>query len=154
MAQYRVYEIEDKTTSTGKALKKLVLQGIGKQYPDKNVTMWADHPLFEEIAAGQTIDVELEIKDGAPNPKGGFYKNKTVLKPGQAMRAPQDALESRSMNAINLKVLPILEAIYGRLGLIMKAQGIKADESAYPKMDETNDAHTLDEMDLSDAPPF
>ena len=62
MTQYKVYELEDKTTATGKTLKKLVLQGEGKQYPDKNVTMWSDHPLFDSVAVEQSIDVELYVK--------------------------------------------------------------------------------------------
>lgn len=52
MSRYKVYESEDRMTPNGKALKKLVLQGEGKQYPDKSVTMWADHPLFEETVVG------------------------------------------------------------------------------------------------------
>lgn len=88
MAKYKVYECEAKVTGNGKELKKLVLQGEGKQYPDKNVTMWPNHPLYAEVAAGQTIDVEIDIQDSkTPNPKGGFYKNKTVINQTGAQQA-------------------------------------------------------------------
>lgn len=117
--KYKVYECEDKTTTTGKALKKLVLQGEGKQYPDKNVTMWANHPLFEEIAAGQTIDVELDVKDSKePNPHGGFYKNKTVIdasrpvsttNPHPTTNSPLTPNGDRLANLIEFKILPLLE---------------------------------------------
>ena len=45
--------------------------------------MWSDHPLFGTIAPGQEHQLELDEKDGNPNPNGGFYKDRTVLKPGQ-----------------------------------------------------------------------
>lgn len=158
--EYKVYEMEDKVTPNGKTLKKLVLQGTGKQYPDKNVTMWADHPLFEDLVIGQKIDVELDVKESTtPNPHGGFYKNKTVIgprgaaKPSQTPKMPAtDTLESRSMNALTLKVLPLLEAIHGRLGLLMKAQGIKVDDAKIEYPEHTPTA--FDEIDLTDKPPF
>lgn len=166
--EYKVFDVEEKVTQTGKSLKKLTLQGEGKQYPDKNVTMWSDHPLFANIAAGQKIDVELDIKDSTvPNPHGGFYKNKTVIGPkggskasANAPQSPQSDGSARVVNMIEFKVIPQLEAIYGRLGLALKAMGIKIDEAKieYPAQDESNDAHTLDapmtEEELADAIPF
>ena len=154
--EYEVYTVEKKVTTTGKELKKLVLQGKGKSYPDKNVTMWSDHPLFETVASGQRIDVELDVKDSkTPNPHGGFYKNKTVIgksdKPSNsssnAPQASQTQESPRSNNLLEFKVLPILEeivkeivAINGRLGLIGKANGITFDDKKreYPEMDEDN----------------
>lgn len=144
--QYKVYEVEAKVTPNGKHLKKLVLQGEGKQYPDKMVTMWSDHPLFGSVAVGQTIDVELDVKDSTkPNPRGGFYKNKTVLNsasktPQNAPGAMPDGDVARVMNALNFKVLPVLEAIHGRLGLVLKALDVKVDEGKveYPTHVETD----------------
>ena len=120
MAKFKVFDVEHKTTASGIELKKLILQGEGKQYPDKNVTMWSDHPLFDTIAAGQDIEAELEIKDSqTPNPKGGYYKNKTLLKPGQtaAPTPPASTTDwgSRVHNSIELKVLPALQLILARL---------------------------------------
>ncbi len=139
--KYKVYECEEKLTATGKALKKLVLQGEGKQYPDKNVTMWADHPLFEDTVVGITIDVELDVKDStAPNPHGGFYKNKTVINTQGRQRdaEPQAAQENNSpnnaeiKNLLTFKVIPQLEAIWGRLGLILKnSTQVNPDETPF-----------------------
>jgi len=95
MTKYKVYECELKVTQTGKELKKLILQGEGKQYPDKNVTMWSDHPLFQTIAVGQEHELDLDIKDSkVPNPHGGFYKNKTV----KNVVAPAQDLQQRVAN--------------------------------------------------------
>jgi hypothetical protein len=97
---YKVYELEDKTTASGKALKKLVLQGEGKQYPDKNVTMWSDHPLFDSVAVGQSIDVEIDVKESTtPNPLGGFFKNKTVLKGGESFSKTPGAPDANRVEA-------------------------------------------------------
>lgn len=121
MARYKVYEVEERMTPNGKALKKLVLQGEGKQYPDKNVTMWANHPLFEETISGSTIDVEIDVQDSkTPNPHGGFYKNKTVRNTEAPQKAPapietpsRDFATSNSelKNLINFKVMAKLDRI-------------------------------------------
>lgn len=79
MARFKIYEVEEKVTQTGKKLKKLVVQGEGKQYPDKFVTMWENDPLYTKVVPGAEVEAELEIKDSTtPNPHGGFYKNKTL----------------------------------------------------------------------------
>lgn len=83
--KFKVYEVEHKVTPTGKELKKLVLQREGAQYPDKNVTMWSDHPAFATVAPGQEIEGDLDIKESTvPNPHGGFYKNKTLYPAGKS----------------------------------------------------------------------
>lgn len=112
--KYKVYECEERATRNGGTLKKLVLQGEGKSYPDKNVTMWSDHPLYADIAVGQEIDVELEVKDSkTQNPKGGFYKDKTVLKPGVKPVAPPQSsdLGPRVQNMLTFEVIPRLDKI-------------------------------------------
>lgn len=127
MKKYKVYECEQKKTSTGKDLKKLVLQGEGDKYPLKNVTMWSNHPLFGEITVGQTVELEIEEKDGAPNPHGGFYKNRTAVVPGatvarQAEQAGSTSGSSRVENLVEFKVLPILNEIYKELVAISGRQ--------------------------------
>lgn len=150
---YKVYECEEIMTSTGKALKKLVLQGEGKQYPDKNVTMWADHPLYEDTVAGQTIDVELDVKDSTtPNPKGGFYKNKTVKKdntPTPLKRADQGPAASNAAtqelkNILTLQIMPLLQGISKDIVTITEKMKMK---EPYPEMDETNDASGITQDD-------
>lgn len=80
---YKVYEVEEKATSTGKKLKKMVLQREGAQYPTKGVTIWEDHPDFEKAVAGASFNWDLMEKDsGTPNPKapGKNYIDRTVSK--------------------------------------------------------------------------
>lgn len=117
MTRYKVYEVIERTTQKGDTLKKLVLQGEGKQYPDKNVTMWNDHPLFETIAAGQEIEADIQVRDSnTPNPRGGFYKDKTLLRPGQQPLQPKTnvtpyASPDRLFNVLQLEVIPRLDRI-------------------------------------------
>lgn len=134
---YKVYELEDKTTASGKALKKLVLQGEGKQYPDKNVTMWSDHPLFGTVAVGQSIDVELDVKDSTtPNPNGGFYKNKTVLKGGETFSKTPGAPD---MNRVETKMDAGFNSLRTELQMMKTVMAdilSKVDPAIKPKAEE------------------
>lgn len=127
---YKIYECESKTTASGKELKKLVLQGEGKQYPDKNVTMWSDHPLFATVAVGQTIDVELDIQDSTtPNPLGGFYKNKTVKKSGgSAAPAPDANRVERKVDAL-MTELQMMRGVLGEI--LQKVKPILEEEQPF-----------------------
>lgn len=81
--KYKVYEVDEKATSTGKKLKRMVLQREGAQYPTKNVTIWEDHPDFAGVAAGKEFNWDLMEKDsGTPNPNapGKNYVDRTVSK--------------------------------------------------------------------------
>lgn len=129
--KYKVYELEDKVTGGGKALKKLVLQGEGKQYPDKNVTMWSDHPLFSTIAVGQTIEAEIQVTDSkTPNPHGGFYKNKVVLKESNvgSKAAPVGASDARTSNVVDFKLLPVVTRLEAALDRLEKVTGFLAGD--------------------------
>ena len=90
MQEYKIYEVDEKTTQSGKTLKKLVLQKEGAQWPIKNVTMWNDHPDWEKAVAGGTLTCDLLEKNSDQiNPNSGKpYINRTVAKPGQ-ISAPQ-----------------------------------------------------------------
>lgn len=144
MAEYQVMWIEVKPTSKGGEYKSLTLQGKENKYPDKFVSMWSNHPLYAEIAAGQTIDIELDVTEGKINPKSGLpYKNKSVRNPDTPPKASQTLKKApttnespRVGNLTEFKVIPMLEAIYGRLGLIMEQMEIepdnKADKKDYP----------------------
>lgn len=129
--KYKVYEIEERVTSTGKELKKLVLQGEGKQYPDKGVTMWSDHPLFTTIATGQTIEAEIQVTDSkTPNPHGGFYKNKVLLKESNvgAKTSPETGLNARTSNVVDFKLLPVVTRLEAALDRLEKVTGFLAGE--------------------------
>ena len=119
---YKIYEVDHKTSARGTAYKKLVLQGKDDQHPTKNVTMFSDHPLFEDIAEGQTHDLDIHVEDSqTPNPKapGTFYTNRPVLHPNgrqpQATNtpAPTSAAPGNAeiKNTLALKVIPMLEKL-------------------------------------------
>lgn len=132
MSKYECYKVEEKVSAKGNAYKKLVLQEEGSQYPVKGVTMFASHPLFEEIGAGQTVELDIETKDSeTPNPHGGFYKNRTVLNPNQAPNpksnpAPKsethDISNAEVKNAITLGVMPLLQEIHKEIAAISGRQ--------------------------------
>lgn len=116
--QYKCYEVEDKVSAKGNAYKKLVLQDPESQFPIKNVTMFASHPLFEDIAPGQTVELEITEEDsGTPNPKapGKNYINRTVANPGQGKSSQkQEGFQptiTEVYNMLNLRIIPILERI-------------------------------------------
>lgn len=148
MKSYKVYESENKVSTKGHAYKKLVLQEPGAQYPLKGVTMFANHPLFEEIAPGQTVELDIETKDSdTPNPHGGFYKNRTVLNPVQSPKAdipaptkqPAEDISAKVMNMLTLKIEPMLQAIHRELVVIAGRQerqmGLAKEPIDYPKDD-------------------
>jgi hypothetical protein len=143
MTTYNVYKVEDKMSVKGNAYKKLVLQEPKSQYPLKNVTMFASHPLFEDIAPGQTVELEIETKDSdTPNPHGGFYKNRTVLNPGVSPKkadngpAASNGATAELKNILQLKVIPMLEAIHKENIIISerldKALGVEGDTFQEP----------------------
>lgn len=91
MQEYKVYEAEEKTTQSGKTLKKLVLQKEGAQWPIKNVTIWSDNPLYDQAVSGGTIVCDLLEKDSENiNPNSGKpYKNRTVANPERQVATQQ-----------------------------------------------------------------
>lgn len=68
---YKINSIERKTTSKGSAKADLTLIDVsGAEF--EGVTIWADFPNFEGLAAGSQIDGNLSIK------QNGQYTNKTL----------------------------------------------------------------------------
>lgn len=122
MQEFKVYEAEEKTIPSGTALKKLVLQKEGMQYPIKGVTIWDDHPDYDKYVAGATVSCELIEKDsGTPNPNapGKNYINRTVAKPGQA--GTQEVQQMR----VDTNMMQVLQAVNRKLDLIMDHHSIK-----------------------------
>lgn len=112
-------------------------------------------PENENWGAGDVVEIEVETKGEYLNfkqPKGAARSSPN------APQAPQGDGSARVVNFLEFKVMPALEAVYGRLGLIAKAQGIKIDEDklSYPEMDASNDSSGLDEprQDIMDSVPF
>jgi hypothetical protein len=121
MAKWKIYEVEVKTTATGKELKKCVIQGEGKQYPDKNVTVWKNEDgFYEKVVAGTELEADLVVKDSTtPNPHapGTFYKNKTLFPAKQQTLANPSGLEDR---------VAILEGRLDYLVGVLEQKGILA----------------------------
>jgi hypothetical protein len=112
----KIYEVEEKETSAGKAYKNAVVQVEGAQYPDKNVKVWSNFPDYDKVVAGAQIEAEIEKKDSStPNPHqpGKFYQNKALVVAGSTT-TPQTGGDSRIYNYLNLKIEPMLKEILER----------------------------------------
>lgn len=113
--EYKVYEVTERTTGTGKRVKSVVLQEEGKQYPYKNVSVWEDFPNFDEIAAGKTVNGDLVEKDSDKvNPSSGKpYKNRTLYpsKNANGTEKPTQVGTAELKNAIMLKLVPLMEEL-------------------------------------------
>lgn len=110
----KIFECEERTTSSGKPYKSLTIQQEGKNYVDKYVSCWSDFPDFENIKAGITIDAEIESKDSTkPNPHGGFFKNKTLRPVGsqQPKNTPTSDQTARILNMLEFQIMPALKSI-------------------------------------------
>lgn len=99
----------------------------------------------DNMSTGAKVFGHIEVKDGK------YHNFKWGKKAGNA---PQIASDSRAGNLIDFKVLPALDRILARQGLIMKALNINVDETGYPQMDETNNSSGLDNIDITDQPAF
>lgn len=112
------------------------VQFIISGYPHE-VSTFTKFP--DNMSTGAKVFGHIEVKDGK------YHNFKWGKKTGTA---PQAQSDSRAGNLIDFKVLPALDRILARQGLIMKALNITVDETGYPQMDETTDSHGLDSMDL------
>jgi len=95
---YKIYECEILAKRDGGQYKKLVLQAPDAQHPEKRVTLWDNHPQYEQAKAGGEISGFLEKKDsGTPIPDhaGKNYVNRTLLAEGSEPEKPSTPLESR-----------------------------------------------------------
>lgn len=132
--QYYINRAEPKTTQSGKQLKKLELAQEGKQYPIKNVTIWSDHPLFAQAAAGANLEFEIyETDSGVPNPNapGKNYMNKTVANPNKqsvpTQSTPQGTQTANvSEMAIKMHVTQEIAPLKEALKAIVAHLGIEA----------------------------
>lgn len=147
MQEYKVYEVEAKTTQSGKNLKKLVLQKEGAQYPLKNVTIWEDNPLFEKAVAGETITCEILEKDsGNPNPNapGKNYINRTVANPNRPATPTTNTNEMGIKTHIDQK----FDALKRDLKIIADHLGVEAPQVSTPVPPVVEDAQKIDPEDI------
>ena len=100
MTKFKVIDVEEQTTTGGKELKKLTLLPEGQQNTEPRVTMWSDHPDFNNVVAGGEVSGVLEKKDsGTPIPAhpGKNYVNRTLLPEGSQVSSsptPSNSLQA------------------------------------------------------------
>lgn len=78
MSQFKVEKVEKRTTATGKPMARVDLIGGEGEFLE-NVTVWGDHPDFDALAVGSTI--EGDYKDD------GKWKTLFGIKPKPAANA-------------------------------------------------------------------
>ena len=136
MYKYKVYEAEEKTTQTGKKLKKLVLQREGAQHPTKNVTVWGDNPLYKDCVPGQEITCVLLEKDsGVPNPKapGKNYIDRTVANPNQpTLRQGVSNNSQLTEMAIKTHIDRAIQSLRADLKVIADHLGVEPPKKTLP----------------------
>jgi len=99
--KYKVYEVEELVTRTGKPYKKCVLKGEGQENSEPRVAVWNDFPDYEKIVAGAEINAYIEkVDSGTPIPAhpNKNYINRTLRTEDQAPKsvgANDSALEER-----------------------------------------------------------
>lgn len=129
-----------RTDRVSKAGKPFVSLGLKtKEYADKWLSGFGGDE-NSHWQAGDTVDIEIEQK--------GEYLNFKTNKINQVSKG--EANDSRVFNLLNLKILPLLEIIAEDI----KATRKKQIMSEYPEQNESNDAHGLDDVSLTDEPPF
>lgn len=82
--KYKISEVQELVTKTGKPFFKCTLTEIGGQYPktEPRVTVWEDSPLFSSIKNDAEIDGYIKKEDsGTPIPAhpNKNYINRTLL---------------------------------------------------------------------------
>ena len=66
---YEVYKVEVKPFGEGKERKVMILQGEGQQNTEERVTMWSNHPDYQQVEVGQKYDWNMKKEDsGTPIP--------------------------------------------------------------------------------------
>lgn len=122
------------------------VQFIISGYPHE-VSCFTKFP--DNMSTGAKVFGHIEVKDGKyHNFKWGKKdsgSSKTALGTGDIARV---------VNFLDFKVMPALDRILARQGMIMTALNIKVDETGYPQMNKTNDASGLDAIEFTDTPPF
>lgn len=160
MQEYYINRAEEKTTSTGKTLKKLELSQEGKQYPLKGVSIWGDHPLYSQAVAGATLQFDIyETDSGVPNPKapGKNYINRSVSNPNQQNAVPTQPTAQGTQTAnisemalkthITQEIAPVkeaLRAIVEHLGVEAPKPKVGNTNVDYPEMTEENTGEIKD----------
>lgn len=110
---YKIYEVEEVVTKTGKPMKRCVLKGEGQENSEPRVAVWDNFPDFDKIVVGGTVNGIIDKKDsGIPIPTHPEknYVNRTLLPEGtQVAQAPTD-LEGR-LKKLEDKVFGVKEAV-------------------------------------------
>lgn len=119
MSKLKFTTVEERATPTGKKLKKCSVEKEGMQFPFNGVTVWEDHPDYEQVAVGFETDSSYihEVNSETPNPNkpGSFYKNRT-LKVSNGPNAQTHPLVNAKLSELNNRLKILEEKILGDAG--------------------------------------
>jgi len=124
MAKLEILKVEDFTTRDGKPFKKAMIEQEGSQYPFKNVAVWSNNPLYEQVQPGAKVDGWIDKKQSTtPNPHkpGTFYNNYTLM----AGENPVQGNSGASGGNVDAKLAAIYEMLVQigeKVGLEKKVQ--------------------------------
>ena len=131
---------------------KLELSQEGKQYPIKNVTLWNDHPRYNEFVAGKELEFELYEKDSANiNPNtNAHYKDRSVSK----FDTPQQSAPTSDMGVkthidrSTAAIMAQLKVIQDGLNIPNPPEKIAGTSVNYPESATSNGSGEITENDV------
>jgi len=144
-----ILKAEEKATQTGKKLKKCMMEVEGRDFPYKNVTVWEDCPIYEDIKPGHVINEGYHINvqpqkakdDGSHiNPHNNKPYNNYTLYQGEKQNQPtlgSSALEGR-VKKVEDDIKQIVEVL--------------KEHKITPKTEEKKDDYQDDEISPEDVP--
>lgn len=113
MTNFKVIEVELKSTPNGKNLKKVTLKGEEQDHLEPRVTIWENHPEFKNAEVGADIKGVLEKKDSGkeiPDHPGKNYIERTLLPEGS--ETSSETSDNRSiLIGIDLKLDRIMSML-------------------------------------------
>ena len=118
-----------------KNIKKCVIKEEGKEYPHQRVTVWTELPIYDAVRDGYDVPegYYVEVVDSKDkNPRGGFYKNRT-LKEGN----PQAEQSGDKLTYLTSLVKDIHRAVVEQKEP-SKMDEINGDEYAGPTKEEND----------------
>lgn len=105
--KWKVIEVEDLVTKTGKPMKKCTLLGDGHERTEPRVAIWENFPEFDKVLKDATINGDLKKEDsGTPIPAHPEknYVNRTLVAEG--------SINSTTGN-IEARVAKLEESVFG-----------------------------------------
>lgn len=151
MATLKIYEVEEKGIQTKKGpqtIKKCVIQEEGKNFPVKNVTVWASYPEYQGVQAGATFThsyIKVTPQTGSMNPKSGKPYNNYTLEYG----AEEGGQQKLGNDQIGIK----LDRIESKIDRMESKIDLQLNDKGLDKISKKKDDYPEDEID-PDLIPF